>query len=313
MENHMSLDKHVLWVEKYRPRTLEQYVFQNETHRQAFTRMVRDKSIPQLILAGVQGTGKTTLAQILISAMDLDPADICTINASHERGIDTFREKIYNFATSMALGRFKIVHLEEAERLTPEAQDALKAFMEEVSDSVRFIMTTNHINKLIPPIRSRCQEYTFRAADRLDVTEQMIYMLRDEHIHFKMEALDAYITAGYPDIRKIINLLQQHAVDGTLTEAKAAGSGEWRMELINLIASDDWEGARKLACANVTTEEWEALFKYLYENIASSPKFNKKDKWEEAITLIAEHLYKHTFVADPEINAAALFIRLGQV
>lgn len=309
----MANNNHDLWVEKYRPRSLDQYVFQNPSHRLAFERFVRDKTVPQLLLVGVQGTGKTTLAQILISAMEIDDADVCIVNASSERGIDTFRDKIQNFAMSMAMGRFKIVHLEEADRLTPEAQDALKRFMEEVSDSVRFIMTANNASRITPAIRSRCQEFAFKSADKLDVTEQMMHMLRKEKVKFTIDLLDSYVTTGYPDIRKIINLLQQNTHDGVLHEAKAAGSGEWKEQLIALLGDDDWSGARSLVCSSIAGDDWEALYRYLYENIHTTPKFKNKSKWEEAITIIAEHLYKNAFVADPEINAAAMFIRLGHV
>lgn len=310
----MHNDKHALWVEKYRPTSIDQYVFQNKQHEVAFKRMIADKSIPQLLLSGVQGTGKTTIAKILINAMDLDPADVIEINASSERGIDTFRNKIENFATSMAMGRFKIVHLEEADKLTPDAQSALKSFMEVVSDHVRFIFTCNHVNKILPPIRSRCQEFFFKAADVVDITETMATILVKEGVKFELDTLDTYVTAAYPDQRKIINLLQQYTVDGQLSASNSAGeAGEWRIKLVDLIAADDWIGARKLTCANVTAEDWEDVYRFLYENLSRAPRFGKKDKWEEAILIVAEHLYKHSIVADPEINAAAMFIRLGQL
>lgn len=307
-------NKHALWVEKYRPTTLSQYVFQNEKHAAAFKRMIADKSIPQLLLSGIQGTGKTTIAKILISAMEIDEADVLEINASDERGIDVFRDKIKNFATSMALGRFKIVHLEEADALTPDAQKALKSFMEEVSDSVRFILTANHVNKIIPPIRSRCQEFYFKSADPVDITEAMATILVREGVKFDLESLDKYVAVGYPDVRKIINSLQQNTVNGELLSAETGGeSGDWKIQLIDLVESDKWVDARKLVCASANAEEWEDVYKFMYENLSRSPKFGKKDKWEEAILIVAEHLYKHSLVADPEINAAAMFIRLGQL
>lgn len=303
-----------LWVEKYRPKTIDNYIFQDPQHRTAIKRMIADKSIPQLIFAGVQGTGKTTIARILIRAMELDMSDVLTINASNERGIDTFREKIQNFALSMAMGPFKIIHLEEADKLTPDTQNALKAFMEEVSDHVRFILTCNHVNKLIPPIRSRCQEFSFKSSDTNDIAEYVVGILAAEKVKFDLDAIDQYIAAGYPDVRKIVNMLQQNTTDGMLQPPPSSeASGDYKFKLLDQISADDWVGARKLVVSTVSADDWENVYRFLYENLHKSPKFKKQDSWDEGIMAVADHLYKHTLVADPEINAAALFIRLGQI
>lgn len=307
-------NKHQLWCEKYRPQTVDQYIFHDPQQKAAVMRMIEDRSVPHLLLAGVQGSGKTTLAQILIRAMELDETDVITINASDERGIDTFRNTIKNFAMSMAMGRFKIVHLEEADQLTPQAQAALKRFMEETSEYVRFILTCNHASKIIVPIKSRCQEFHFRAADSNDIAEYLIQILSSEHVKFDLDLLDKYLAYGYPDVRKIVNLLQQNSDKGMLQPPVLAGeSGDYKFKLIELLELNKWVEARKLVCANVTSDEWEGVYRFLYENISRAPKFAQKDKWESAILIIAEHLYKHTIVADPEINAAAMFISLGQL
>lgn len=307
-------EKHMLWVEKYRPQVVDEYIFHDAQQKAAVMRMIADKSIPHLLLSGVQGSGKTTLAQILIRAMDLDTTDVLTINASDERGIDTFRNTIKNFALSMAMGRFKIIHLEEADQLTPAAQMALKSFMEQVSDHVRFILTCNTVSKIIPPISSRCQEYHFRAANRDDIAEYLVMILATEGIKFSLDLVDRYITYAYPDVRKIVNTMQGNVTGGVLQEPVLTGTtGDWRFKLIDALEANKWIDARTLVCASVTSDEWEGVYRYLYENISRSPKFSQRDKWEEAIIVIAEHLYKHTIVADPEINAAAMFIRLSQL
>lgn len=306
--------KHALWCEKYRPQTVDQYIFHDGHLRAAVYRMIADKSIPHLLLSGTPGSGKTTLAQILIRALDVDDTDVLTINASDEKGIDTFRDKVKTFSTSMALGAFKIIHLEEADMLTPAAQAALKMFMEEMNEHVRFILTCNTVSKIIGPIRSRCQEFFFKAADCNDVTETMVTILASERILFDLDLLDKYVTHGYPDIRKIINMLQQNAVNGELLPPHLSGEvGDYKFKLVDLVESDKWVDARKLVCANVSDDEWESVYRFLYENIARGPKFQDNDKWEEAIIIIAEHLYKNTISADPEVNAAAMFIRLGQL
>jgi replication factor C small subunit len=307
-------NNHSLWVEKYRPQTVDQYVFHDPRQKSAVENMIKEKSIPQLLLSGVQGSGKTTLAQILIRAMGLDDMDVLTINASDERGIDTFRNTIKNFALSMAMGRFKIIHLEEADKLTPDAQAALKRFMEETSEFVRFILTCNNVSKVIAPIRSRCQEYYFRGGDVNDVTEYALRVLCAEKVKFDLDLLDKYVANGYPDVRKIINLLQQNTINGELQPPVSSGeTGDYKFQLLDSLEADKWVEARKLVCATVTSDEWEGVYRFLYENLHRAPSFSKKDKWEEAIIIVAEHLYKNTIVADPEINAAAMFIRLGQI
>ena len=307
-------NKHSLWAEKYRPQTIDQYVFHDSQQKAAVLRMIADRSIPHLLLSGIQGSGKTTLAQILIRAMDLEDSDVLTINASDDRGIDVFRDRIKNFAMSMAMGRFKVIHLEEADQLTPQAQAALKRFMEETSEYCRFILTCNTVSKILPPIASRCQEFHFRAADVNDIAEYLVTILAAESVKFDLDLLDKYVMYAYPDVRKIVNLLQQNSVNGELQPPVLSGSsGDYKYKLVDLLESDNWLEARKLVCANVTADEWESVYRYLYENLARAPKFSKKDKWEEAIIVVAEHLYKHTIVADPEINAAAMFIRLGQL
>lgn len=307
--------KHKLWVEKYRPKTIDEYIFQDAHHRAAFTRMINDKSIPHLLLSGPAGSGKTTIAQILINEINIDRTDVLIINASDERGIDTFRDKIKGFAGTFPVGSFKIILLEEADNLTPDAQQAMRRFMEEYSDVVRFILTCNYEHKIIVPIKSRCQHFHFKACDKEDIAEYLVKILAAEKVKFDLHLLDKYIAFGYPDIRKIVNLLQQNSINNRLQPPQVEGNaGDYKFQLIDLIERDKWVDVRKLVCANVVAEEWESVYRFLYENINRAPKFeNDKDKWEEAILIIAEHLYKHSLVADPEINAAAMFIKLGQI
>lgn len=309
------MSKDYLWTEKYRPSTLEDYVFHDAQQRAAFTKFVTEQTIPHLLLSGVQGSGKTTIAKILTTAMDVDETDVLVINASDERGIDTFRDTVKNFASSLSLGAFKIVHLEEADMLTPPAQAALKRFMEEVHETVRFILTCNHENKIIPPIKSRCQHFHFKAGDRNDIAERLINILAAEHVRFDLNLLDKYIATAYPDIRKMINALQQNSIDGVLRSPTTEGeAGDYKFTLVDLLDRNKWIEARKLLCASVSNDEWEDVYRFMYENVIRVPTFaNDREKWEEAILIIAEHLYKHSLVADPEINAAAMLIRLGQL
>lgn len=309
------MSKDYLWTEKFRPKSIDEYVFHDPQHREAFTRFIEFKTIPHLLLSGVQGSGKTTIAQILTNGMDIDETDVLVINASDERGIDTFRDTVKNFASSMSMGAFKIIHLEEADMLTPQAQAALKRFMEEVHETVRFILTCNHENKIIAPIKSRCQHFHFKSGDKNDIAEYLITILANERVRFDLDLLDKYIATSYPDIRKMVNALQQNSSSGVLKPPHTEGAeGDWKFKLIDFIERNKWNEGRRLLCSTVSNDEWEDVYRFLYENVNRAPTFaSDREKWEEAILIIAEHLYKHSIVADPEINAAACLIRIGQI
>lgn len=303
-----------LWVEKYRPSKIEDYVFQNPQHKASIMAMIEDKSIPHVLLAGVRGTGKTTLTRILLDAIGVDENDILEINASDESGVDTFRDRVKGFAETIAIGTFKVVYLEEADRLTPAAQKALKSFMEVNSDHVRFILTCNNINQIIIELRSRCQEFFFNASDINDVTEYAITVLASENIKFKLDVVDAYVATGFPDVRKIVNLLQQNSIGGVLQNPSATTkAAEYKFELLDMLAAGNWVEARKIVCANLANDEWTEFYRFLYDNLEKVPKFAKQATWEEAIVLVADYAKSHKLVDDPEINAAAMFIKLSYI
>jgi DNA polymerase III delta prime subunit len=185
--------------------------------------------------------------------------------------------------------------------------------MEEYADTARFILTCNYENKIIPALKSRLQQFRFQKHDINLITENVAQILLNEKIKFDLDLLDKYVRVGYPDIRKIIQLLQQNSHGGKLMSiATEGGEGDYKFDLLEKVNLDDWLGARQIACANVSVEEWEDVYRFLYENLHTAPKFTNHDTWEAGIVIIADHLHKHALVADPEINAAAMFIRLGQ-
>lgn len=305
---------HKLWTEKYRPNRIADYLFHDDIQKAAITKMIAEQSIPHLFLHGHQGTGKTTLARILIKEIEVDEMDVLEINASEENSVDIIRDKIKSFVVTSAMGPYKVVLLEEADYITPQGQAIMRNMMEQYSDCVRFILTGNYAHKIIPAIRSRCQEFYFKAPDKDDVTLFVAKILVAEKVKASVELLDKYVTHSYPDVRKIINNLQLNSPNGVLLDPQEGQQNQdYKFTLIDLIEKDKWEEARQLCCNNVSAEEWEELYSFLYTNLDKTPKFKNKQKWEEGIITIAEHLYKHTIVADREINAAAMFIKLGRI
>lgn len=302
-----------LWVEAYRPKTIQEYIFQDETQKKAIIKMIGEGSIPHLLLSGVQGSGKTTLAKVLINELEIEDSDVLFLNASDENSVDTVREKIKAFVTTWALGKFKIVLLDEADYLSPNAQGVLRNLIEQYSDMARFILTCNYEHKIIPAIKSRCQQFRFHAFDKDDIAERIAVILAEENVRFSLDRVDDYIAAGYPDVRKIINMLQQNVVDDVLGPPVQIEAGDYKFKMLDLLETDRWLEIRKLLCSTVAAEEWEGVYRFLYENLNTAGKFKDQSKWEEGIVVIADHLYKHGVCADPEINAAAMFIRLAQL
>lgn len=304
-----------IWGVKHRPTTLTDYVFQNDDYKVKFEEMVQSRSIPHLLLSGTQGTGKTTLAHILINSMNVDPdLDVKIIDASKQNSVDDMRTEIMDFITSYPIGDFKIVLLEEADYLSLSAQAVLRTPLEDPDISARFILTCNYDHKLMPAIKSRLEHYKFKAPSFDEVIMYVGKVLATEKVKFDFETLNEYVESAYPDIRKIINLVQSNCSNGVLKRTTLdKQEADYKLELADLLAKDCWEDARSLVCKNVTAEEWEDVYRFLYMNIHKYGKFKNKQQAESAIVVIAEHLYKHSICADPEINAAAMFIRLSMV
>lgn len=304
-----------LWVEAYRPSTLDEYIFQNPEQKKQFTQMIQAREIPHLLLSGPQGTGKTSMSKMLVGLLGVDPMDILLINASKDNSVENIRDKIYSFATSFALGSFKVIQLEEADMLTYNAQTALKDILEETQDTCRFIFTCNHENKIIPPIKSRLQHFHFKASPKDDVLMRVGEILVTEEIEFEMELLEKYVSTYYPDIRKIINALQQNTISGKLQKPNTGEDAtvDYQFKMLDLIESGDLRALRKLICENVQREEYDSVYRFLYENIHKSKKFKNTDAYETAIVTIAAYLHKNSIVGDPEINFAACAIDLDRI
>ncbi len=303
-----------LWVEKYRPKTIEQVIFQDDAIRAKFKEYLKSKEIPNLLLSGVQGSGKTTLSRVLVRELNIDPADILIVNASDENSIDDMRNKIKNFAYNIPIGKFKVVQLEECDYLSHAGQSVLRSIIEDTTDVTRFIATCNYDNKLMPAIKSRFQHIKFKAPDYEHVTIRMAEILAEEGVEFEIDLLDQFVRAAYPDIRSIINLIEQFSEGGVLrTMTSSNSSTDWKFKLLDLMNTSDFRAMRKLVCENSSKEEYEDIFRFMYDNIQKCKKFQSVEKQEEAIITIADYLYKNSMVSDQEINIAAMFISLGNL
>ncbi len=301
-----------LWTEKYRPKTLDGYVFRDAHQKQQIQNWVKESSIPHLLFSGNAGIGKTTLAKILLNELQINDLDVMEINASRENYADTIRDKITNFVQMIPFGPFKVVLLDEADYLTPNAQAILRGVMEEYHTISRFILTCNYPNRIIPAIHSRCQGFHIEKVDQTEFTAKMAEILLGENVRFDLDTLDTYVKSTYPDLRKCINMLQMNSLDGELHQPDISDQNEqdYKLEMVDLFKKGKISEARKLVCSQARPEEMEDIYRWLYDNISL---FGDDAKQEKAILIIKQGLVDHISVSDPEINLAATMIRLAHI
>ena len=299
-----------LWVEKYRPKTLAEYVFRDDVQKGQVESWVESNAIPHLLFSGGPGVGKTTLAKVLLHEIDADWGDVLEINASRERGIDTIRDKITNFCSTLPFGPFKYIILDEADYTTEAAQASLRGVMEQYASSVRFILTCNYPHRIIPAIHSRCQGFHIEHLDETNFMVRVGEVLVSEEVKFEIPVLELYVKATYPDLRKCINLSQMNSQTGVLAEPHQSESSgpDYRVEMVQLFKEGKITEARKLVCSKASPAEYEDIFRFLYRNLEYWGK--TVEQQDEAILIIRDSLVKHTTCADPEINLAACLVQL---
>ena len=300
-------NEHTLWVEKYRPDTLQGYVG-NQSIVDKVKLYLENGDVPHLLLYGNAGTGKTTLAKIIANNID---CDLLYINASDENSVDTVRDKIKNFSSTIGFRKWKLVILDEADYMTPNGQAALRNLMETFSKTTRFILTCNYVEKIIDPIQSRCQVFAITPPTKKDVAIRVSEVLKTENVNFEMTDLVAIINSSYPDIRRVLNTCQRQSINGELKlDKQSLIEANYMTKLLEMLASNEdkkskFQNIRQLL-ADSQVKDFSSLYRFLYDNLDSFATGHLAG----SILIIAEAQYKDSLVVDKEINVMSMFVQL---
>jgi len=297
------MSEHSLWVEKYRPKDLSTYIG-NEHLKDKVRVYLETGDVPHLLLYGQAGTGKTTLAKIVTKNID---CDYLYINASDENNVENVRTKIKNFASSVGFRDLKVVILDEADFLTPNAQAALRNLMETFSKHCRFILTCNYVERIIDPIQSRCQSFKVVPPKRVDVARHLVHILDDEGATYDLDDIRLVTDAGYPDIRRVINSAQRQVVDGVLKiDAGSVIQSDYKIQLIEKITTRAKLSEIRQLIADNSVSDYSELYKLLYDKVDDYAG----NKVAECILIIAKAQYQDVQVVDKEINFMAMIVNL---
>ena len=299
-------NEHTLWVEKYRPLTLDTYIG-NDQLKSKVGVYLESGDLPHLLLYGKAGTGKTTLAKLLVKNID---CDYLYINASDENNVETVRTKVKNFASTMGFKDYKVIILDECDYITPNAQAALRNLMETFSKHCRFILTCNFVERIIDPIQSRCQAFQVIPPNKQDVAKHLHNILTEENINYEREDLGLLVNSGYPDIRRVINGAQRQAVDGILTiDKQSIVENDYKLKLLKILETQDKKSAfnnvRQLMADSKVTD-FADLFRLLYDEVDTYGKGHIA----ACILVIAKYELSDAQEVDKEINAMAMIIEL---
>jgi len=291
-----------LWTEKYRPDVLENYIG-NEHIKETMAQYISQNDIQNLIFYGSAGGGKTTLAKLLVKNID---CDFLYINASDERGIETIRDKVSGFASTMSFKPLKVVILDEADFLTIQAQASLRNVIETFSKSTRFILTCNYIERIIDPLQSRCQVLKIVPPNKADIARHLCKILTTEEVNYDTDSVVTIVKKYYPDVRKMLNVCQMSSKKGELNvDPQTLVSSNYIDQIIELLPNNKSFKQIRQVIADSNVEDFEALYKALYERV---DEYTTRDA--EAVIVIEEYLYHSNFRIDKEINVVACIAKL---
>ena len=295
-----------LWVEKYRPKTIQECVLPNGLTK-TFTDIVSTGELPNMMFSGTAGVGKTTVAKALCNELDLD---YIIINGSEEGNIDTLRGKIKQFASTVSLhGSYKVVILDEADYLNPQStQPALRGFIEEFSNNCRFILTCNFKNRIIEPLHSRCSVYDFAIPNGEKPTiaggifNRTCDILDKENVTYDKKVIVELVNRYFPDFRRILNECQRYSVSGTIDSGILVNLSDQNVtNLMEYLKSKNFKSMRKWVVDNIDTEP-QVIFRKIYDSMADHLQ---PQSIPQVVLIIADYQYKNAFVADHEINVVA--------
>lgn len=310
----MSNFKDKLWVEKYRPKRAADYVFVDTRQQGKVESWIKDQSCPHVLFAGEAGTGKTTLAKVLINELNVEDYDVLEINASRDNGVEFIRERIESFCQTMPFGQFKVILLDEADYLSQPAQAVLRGLIEQYANSVRFMLTCNYLHKIIPALKSRCETFIISKPERTEFTARAATVLVTEGIDFDLDTLDDYVAGTYPDLRKCLSSLQSNSTSGKLLPMQA-GAGEQDGTLVEasqLFKSGKVLDGRKLLLQYLSSNpgQLDSIYGWLYNNLDLWGK--TQEQKDAAIIIIRNGLANLPLVGIPEISLAATLCELSQ-
>jgi len=302
----MSEIKNSLWVEKYRPSSLDSYI--GNKHLKSKVKLYLESGdLPHLLLFGRAGTGKTTLAKLLVNNIE---CDYLYINASDENSVEVVRDKVKNFASTLGFANMKVIILDECDYITPNAQAALRNLMETFSKSCRFILTCNYVERIIDPIQSRCQSFQIIPPDRKEVAVHLNSILTKEKVDADIEDIVTIVNGGFPDLRRVINAAQRQVVDNKLVIDEGMSiQNDYKVQVLEILKTQDKKNSFKnirqlLADSKVT--DFSDLFRLLFDTV---------DDWgrghvAECILILAQYQQSDAVVVDKEINIMAMFIEI---
>lgn len=300
-----------LWVKTHAPTSFAEFCFVDTAFKDMITSLLDKNDIPHLLFVGAAGTGKSCAAQLLIDHNQIHPSDVLTIDASMDNNVDTVRELIRDFVVRSGFGdTARIVLLEEADRLSEQAQDTLRELMVRYSDDARFILTANREYKITDALTSRCQVYRFKSIPVVAAMRRLITILDKEGIEFDPDEVSVMVRDFLPDLRGLIGAAQQHTVGGKLTYHQAESSAE----LTTMIDQGNFSGLMTWLTTKSIPSELDAVYATFFKGVLNCEIFTAThDRIDKALVAVAKYQSQHTTSADPTICVAALIAELRQI